>query len=95
MRTRELYIYWKTAQPHEAQVACQLLQAQLRNDIAGLDARVLLRDGAPAQGQDTLMEIYRHPDGIGAALEQRINHQAENALAPFLASPRTVEVFWN
>jgi hypothetical protein len=90
---RELYVYWKTLQPRQAQAACQQLHAQLRREIMGLQTQVLLREGTAANGQSTLMEIYRHPDGIGATLEQRINSQAEGALAQFLASPRMIEVF--
>jgi Domain of unknown function (DUF4936) len=95
MGPRELYVYWRTLRPQEARAACQQLQAQLRSEVPGLEARVLLREGLAAQGQGTLMEIYRHPDGIDAALELRINRQADEALAAFLASPRTVEVFLN
>ena len=93
MPHRELYVYWKTRRAPDAQAAAHALQARLRAQWLGLDARLLRREPA-ADGRSTLMEIYRHPGGVDTALEAAIAAQAEAALAGLLDSPRMVEAFW-
>lgn len=41
----------------------------------------------------TLMEVYRHTDGLPPAWQERIEREAHAALAPWLVGERHVEVF--
>jgi quinol monooxygenase YgiN len=89
---RALYIYWKTHDLPRAMRAAARLQTELCQRIEGLQAELLQRDSG-ADDRHTLMEIYRHPQGIDAPLQRLIVQAAGPALATVLASPRVVEPF--
>jgi hypothetical protein len=89
---RELYVYWKTHDVDKALRAAGRMQAVLKSRIAGLEAELLQRDST-SDGRFTLMEIYRHPQGIDGPLETIIANAAGPVLATLMASPRVVEAF--
>lgn len=91
----ELFIYYRAVPAHASALrdAVQALQARLIRAQPGLSARLLhrpeLRDGL-----QTWMEVYGLPAGADVeASALAIEHAAEAALAPWLASPRHVEHF--
>lgn len=90
---RQLYIYWKTHDVNAALAAATRMQTELKNRIAGLEAELLQRDST-SDGRYTLMEIYRHPQGIDGPLQTLIGHAAGPAVSTLMASPRVVEAFW-
>lgn len=89
---RELYVYWKTHDLNAALTAASRMQAVLCSRIDGLEAELLQRDGH-ADGRFTVMEIYRHPQGIDGPLQALIANAAGPAVATLMASPRVVEAF--
>jgi quinol monooxygenase YgiN len=89
---RELYVYWKTHDLTAALATASRMQAVLCSRIEGLQADLLQRDGS-ADGRFTVMEIYRHPQGIDGPLQSLIGNAASPALATLMASPRVVEAF--
>ena len=96
--TRELYVYFRAA-PSRAdavQAAVTSMQAQLRREIPGLQARLLQRVDASG-GQHTWMETYAiapsaSAEGVTEALGSTIEQQAA-AWRHLLDGPRHVEVF--
>lgn len=89
---RELYVYWKTAAPDAALAAVRAAQDTLRSAEPSLEAHVLQRESdtpLPA----TLMEIYRRPGGIDAALQARIETTLGVATQALVQDGRHVEVF--
>ena len=89
---RELYVYWKTHDVDKALRAASRMQSVLVSRIAGLEAQLLQRDST-SDGRFTLMEIYRHPQGIDGPLEVVISNAAGPVLSTRMASPRVVEAF--
>ncbi len=89
---REIYVYWKTHELNAALLACSRMQSVLKGRVAGLEAELLQRDSS-SDGRFTLMEIYRHPQGIDGPLEALISNAAGPAVATLMASPRVVEAF--
>lgn len=89
---RQLYIYWKTYDLDEALRAASRMQAVLTGRIEGLEAELLHRDGG-SDGRHTVMEIYRHPQGVDGPLEAIIANAAGPALSMLMASPRVLEAF--
>jgi Domain of unknown function (DUF4936) len=89
---RELYIYWKTHDLNAALAAASRMQAVLCSRIDGLEAELLQRDSS-ADGRYTVIEIYRHPQGIDGPLEALIGNAAVPAVSALMASPRVVEAF--
>lgn len=89
---RQLYIYWKTYDLDEALRAASRMQAVLTGRIEGLEAELLHRDGG-SDGRQTVMEIYRHPQGVDGPLEAIIANAAGPALSMLMASPRVLEAF--
>ena len=92
---RQLYVYWRVA-ASDAAAACaatQSIQAALQASIPGLAAWLLQRcEDAPANDELTLMEVYRHPAGVSAALQSQIA-QAALPLMRWCRGQRHVEVF--
>ncbi len=99
---RELFIYYKVrgAAAAAALVAVHALQQQLRAEHPALVARLLRRPGE-ADGLQTWMETYSigagnadapNDEGVDAELQMQIERAAA-VLAPYLASPRRLEVF--
>jgi hypothetical protein len=90
--TRQLYVYWKTHDLNAALAATSRMQAVLCSRIPGLEAELLQRDGS-SDGRFTVMEIYRHPQGIDGPLQALIANAAGPAVSTLMASPRVVEAF--
>ena len=92
---RELYIYYRIAEADlgAATAVVTSLHAALTAAHPGLQAR-LLRRPELSDGRATLMEVYAAPGpaGVDEALQADIERLAEG-LAPWLQSPRRVEVF--
>jgi hypothetical protein len=93
----ELYLYWKTdvARADGAEAAARGWQQALCQEHPALQARLLRRadaDASPARTV-TLMEIYRRPGGIDAALQATIVETGAQRLAVWLLGPRHVEAF--
>lgn len=91
---RELFVYWHARSDEAAAAldAAARLQRQLRQQHAGLQARLYRRaDDKP--GCTTWMEVYaRPPQGVDAALEAAIAAAAAT-LGAHGAGPRHVEAF--
>jgi hypothetical protein len=92
---RELYVYWhcvaaRTEAAAQAVLACQ---AALRLRHPDLQARLLRRADAGADGRVTLMEIYARPGGLEATEAAELLAAAAEALAGWADGPRHVEVF--
>ncbi|MES2185303.1 MAG: DUF4936 family protein [Pseudomonadota bacterium] len=89
---RVLYVYYKLpAAEHAVWLPrVRAFQQQLRQSHAGLEAELLRRPGAAADGRETWMEVYRHPQGVDDAAMEAIGGLAE---ALGLPMPRASEVF--
>jgi hypothetical protein len=92
---RELYVYWHcaAARTEAAVQAVAACQAALRRRLPDLQARLLRRADAGADGRVTLMEIYARPGGLTAAEAADLLAAAAAALAGWADGPRHVEVF--
>lgn len=93
---RELFVYYRVAAPQAVAVlgAVRRLQAGLGERHAGLQTRLLRRDGEPG-GSQTWLEIYTWPGsdgGVTQRVQAEIEHAAE-ALMALLDGPRHCEVF--
>ena len=93
MNSRRLYIYFRVKSESEAAVvaAVRELQEAWRSATPGL--RCELQRRADQRGDVTLMETYSHSAGVGVALQQRIEREAQARLAPWLVGERHSEVF--
>jgi len=89
---RELFIYWRTADPEAAGRAARAWHAELRHRFPGLLAVLYQRAEEAGDGPATLMETYAGV-ALDAALERHIATEGEARLRPWLAGPRKVEVF--
>lgn len=96
--TRELYVYFRAAlrRADAVQAAVTAMQAQLRSEIPGLQARLLQRIDA-SSGQHTWMETYAidpaaGADGVTEALGSTIEQRAA-AWRDLIEGTRHVEVF--
>jgi hypothetical protein len=96
--TRELYVYFRAASSRSDAVwaAAADMQARLRGEIPGLQARLLRRLDASG-GHDTWMETYAmepavDSGGVSATLGSAIEQRAA-AWSNLLDGPRHVEVF--
>jgi quinol monooxygenase YgiN len=91
----QLFVYYRVHSDHvlAAGAALRALHAGWQREAPTLGCELMQRvdDGGP--GQVTLMEIYRHAEGVAPAWQQRIEREARAALAPWLVSERHVEVF--
>jgi hypothetical protein len=74
---RGLHAAWCEADPA---LACELVQR-----VEG--------DGNDAVGLITLMEVYRRSGGVASPWQQRIEREAQAALALWLVGERHMEVF--
>ena len=96
--TRELYVYFRasTADAGAVRSAVTAMQTQLRHDVPGLRARLLLRAGeasAEPAALQTWMETYAAgSDGVCELLAQTIEQRAAE-WASLCHGPRHVEVF--
>lgn len=90
----ELYVYYRApVSAYDALVgAVSDAQRGLEARHPGLQARLLRRPDVQ-EGQATWMEIYRHPQGVDAALEAQIDAALRPALQDLGAGERHVERF--
>lgn len=90
----ELYVYYRApgALGEPLRAAVEAAQRALAARHPELQARLLQRADA-ASAEATWMEIYRHPAGIGAALEAEIEVALQAALSGFATGARHVEHF--
>ena len=90
--SRELFVYWHVAGASDAaEAAARQMQDGLRAAHVGLVSRLYRKVGSD---RCTLMETYALPgSGIEEALQQQIEAAAAQALAPWCAGGRHVEVF--
>jgi hypothetical protein len=90
-----LYVYYRVPAPQMATalVAISAMQAEMRRSHVGLVARLMRHADAPVEGRDdTWMEIYEHPCGVGSACMARLSELAA-ALPKGLIGARHVESF--
>ena len=92
-----LFVYYRVRADHrlEAAAALRALHAAWRASDPALGCELLQRvdDDRDPGGLVTLMEIYRQPDGVSAAWQQRIEAEARAVLAAWLVDERHVEEF--
>lgn len=76
VRTDSVYVYYRVPREREAATvsAVRALQTQWSACWPGLQCELLRRVDTGAEV--TLMEVYRHRDGVDAAWQQRIEHDA-------------------
>ena len=87
-----LFVYYKLPQAEHAQwlARVQAFADALRAQWPGLSLELMQRPEVNADGLETWMEIYRHPDGVGDALIAAIDAAAR---AHQLPPKRASEVF--
>jgi len=91
-----LYVYYKVPQA-QASVASgwvQRMQAALRQEFGQLQTQLMQRSDVTdqANGSVTWMEVYRHPQGVNAAMEARL-HALLSTLPTDLLGERHTERF--
>lgn len=93
--TRELYVYFRAdrGQASAVRAAVTDMQARLRSEVPGLQARLLKRMESSG-GQDTWMETYAISlaEGVTEALGSTIEQRAA-AWRDLLDGQRHIEVF--
>jgi hypothetical protein len=92
---RELYVYYQLAPEHSERLMAWLegLQHELQQGHEGLSVKLLRRADEPRSAFITWMEIYTHPAGISATLQNEIESRA--AAHPLFQAgcTRHVEIF--
>lgn len=90
----ELFVYWRVHSGGLAQAveATRAFQVALRQRHSGLHTG-LYRRADDAAGAPTLMETYRLPGGLPAAMQTHIADEGGRVLAAWCAGARHVEVF--
>lgn len=90
----EIYVYYRAPVANDAALSMAVSAAQraLESRHQGLQARLLRRPDVN-DGQATWMEIYRHAQGVDAALEGAIEAALRAALKGLGAGERHVERF--
>lgn len=90
----QLYVYYRVRATHlgAAVAAVRGLHATWCAQQPGLQCELMQRADESA-GAVTLMEVYRGPEGISPAWQQRIEREAGQALARWLDGERHREVF--
>ena len=84
-----LYVYYKVpvVQHGHWQTQVRDFQQRLRHDWPGLEVELMQRPQASPEGQETWMEVYRHPGGVSEAIMAAIARLAsEMGLPPKRAS---------
>jgi hypothetical protein len=87
-----LFVYYKIAAAEHAQwlQRVRALEQQVRTSWPGLQIELMQRPEASNDGQETWMEIYRHPQGVTLAMTESISQLAARAGLP---SKRASEFF--
>jgi hypothetical protein len=79
-----LYVYYKIAAAEHA--ACLLrvraLEQAVRETWPALQMELMQRPQASADGLETWMEVYRHPQGVTTAMTESIAEMAKSAGLP-------------
>lgn len=92
----QLFVYYRVRAQHQgnAAAATSALHRAWCSEDPGLGCELMQRVDADGSGDlVTLMEVYRHAQGITPARRQRIEREAQAALAAWLVGERHVEVF--
>lgn len=91
----QLFVYYRVRSDHvpAATAALRALQASWQRDEPALGCELMQRIEDGGHGQVTLMEVYRHAQGVPPTWRQRIEREARAALAPWLVGERRLEVF--
>jgi hypothetical protein len=91
--SRALFVWYRVADVHEAEVvsAVRELQAQCAARWPGLACELWRREERAREV--TLMESYRAPEGVSAAVHQCIEREAASRLAGRLIGARHAEAF--
>jgi hypothetical protein len=88
---REVYIYWRLADPvllAEATHAVRAMQQALQRRWPALQTRLLVRDDG-----STLMEIYTEPGGISGPTLAALVSEGDTATARWRQGQRHLETF--
>jgi len=90
----QLFVYFRVRADDAAAAVAALrrLQAGWMAEDSGLRCELMQRVDEPA-GHVTLMEVYRHAQGVAPAWRQRIEHEAGATLAHWLVGERHQELF--
>jgi Domain of unknown function (DUF4936) len=90
-----LFVYYRVPAPKLATALTSILamQSEMRRSHVGLIARLMRQANAPVEGRDeTWMEVYEHPCGVGSACMARLSELAA-ALPAGLIGARHIESF--
>jgi hypothetical protein len=92
MQQATLFVYYKLLpSEHERYLLCvEQLQEQVRALDAALGFEILQRPEIGSDGNETWMEVYRHPDGVSGELTEKIHALA---LSSGLPAQRKAELF--
>ncbi len=92
MQQATLFVYYKLMpSEHEKYRLCiERLQTQVSKFDASLEFTILQRPELGSDGNETWMEVYRHPEGVSAELTEKIHALA---LASGLPTQRKSELF--
>jgi len=87
-----LFVYYKLLpSDHDRyQLSISLLQQEISNMDSMVELEVLQRPELGSDGQETWMEVYRHPAGVSAQMTEKIH---ELAMACGLPQQRKSELF--
>lgn len=94
----QLFVYYRVRAEHRAAVVAAVrgLHAAWCDADPALACELMQRvegDGDDKVGLVTLMEVYRRSVGVAPPWQQRIEHEAQAALAHWLVGERHREVF--
>lgn len=91
----QLFVYYRVRSSHvpTAVAALRALHGDWQREDPALGCELMQRVDDGGTEQVTLMEVYRHADGVAPSWQQRIECEARAALAPWLVGERHVEVF--
>ena len=87
-----LFVYYKLHidQHDDTKARLNAMSAHLLKQMPGLSVDLMQRPETSLDGLETWMEIYRHPNGVSAAMSKHID---DAAMAAGLPQPRRTEVF--
>ncbi len=92
MNQATLFVYYKLlpTDHHRYQLSIARLQQEISKIDSVLELDVLQRPELGSDGQETWMEVYRHPEGVSAQMTEKIH---ELAIASGLPQQRKSELF--
>ncbi len=86
----QVFVYYRVTDAMAATSALPAALAGLMAEHTGLTFECLERHDDKGV---TLLEVYRHTDGVSAALQASIEAVLQPVLAPWLVGPRRIERF--